>query len=65
MQMVILKFHHFGRLKQIVVEWYDSKVKLLNITDPAYRKLLYFHPRKPVADHIARGINTHLNTTEF
>jgi type III restriction enzyme len=59
------KFHHFGRLKEIVTEWYETKVKLLNITEPAYRKLLYFHARKPIADHIARAINTHLNTTEF
>jgi type III restriction enzyme len=59
------KFRHFGRLKEIVTEWYDTKVKLVNITDPAYRKLLYFHPRKPIADHIARGLNTHLNTAEF
>lgn len=58
------KFRHFGRVKDIVSHWYENKVRLLNITDREYRKLLYFHPRKPIADHIARGINTHLNTTE-
>jgi len=55
----------FNRLKEIVKVWYDSKVKLLNVADPEYKKLLYFDDPKKIADHIARGINTHINTSEF
>jgi len=55
----------FNRLKEIVKVWYDTKVKLLNVSDPEYKKLLYFDEPKKIADHIIRGINTHVNTSEF
>jgi len=55
----------FNRLKEIVKVWYDTKVKLLNVSDPVYKKLLYFDNPKKIADHISRGINTHINTSEF
>jgi len=55
----------FNRLKEIVKIWYDTKIKPLNITDPEYKKLLYFDEPKKIADHIARGINTHINTSEY
>ena len=58
-------FHQFNKLKNIVSEWYNEKVLLLNIADPRYKRLLYFEEPKKVVDHIARGINPKDNTTEF
>jgi type III restriction enzyme len=59
------RFQHFSKLKAIVEEWYATKVLLLNITDPSYKRLLYFEDPKKIVDHIARGINTDRNTSEF
>lgn len=59
------RFQLFGELKSIVEEWYDTKVVLLNQSDERYRRLLYFENGKTIADHIARGINPHLNTEEY
>ncbi len=58
------QFHKFNKLKQIVTEWYNTKVILLNISDPRYKRLIDFEDPKKVVDHIARGINPHINTTE-
>lgn len=58
------KFQYFNRLKHVVEEWYNNKVRLIGIRGDQYKKLLYFHQPKTIADHIKRGINTHLNTTE-
>jgi type III restriction enzyme len=38
---------------------------LLNIPDQRYKRLLYFEEPKRIVDHIARGINPQLNTSEF
>lgn len=59
------RFQKFNRLKNIVEEWYHKKVLLLNIEDLRYKRLLYFEEPKKMVDHIARGINPQLNTTEF
>lgn len=59
------EFRYFGRLREIVDEWYGQKVRLLGIRGDEYKKLLFFHDAKKIVDHIARGINTHLNTSEF
>lgn len=59
------EFRHFGRLRDIVAQWYVEKVRLLGIRGEEYKKLLFFHDAKLIVDHIARGINTHLNTAEF
>jgi type III restriction enzyme len=59
-----MRFQQFNKLKQIVAHWYKQKVLLLNIADPAYKKLLYFFEPKTIVDHIARGINPQLNTKE-
>lgn len=59
------RFQHFSKLKKIVEEWYATKVLLLNIADPSYKRLLYFEEPKKVVDHIARGINTERNTAEY
>lgn len=59
-----LNFQRFNRLKRIVEEWYNTKVVLLNINDQKFKRLLYFEEPKKVVDHIARGINPHINTTE-
>lgn len=57
-------FQRFNKLKTIVDEWYNKKVILLNIQDQRYKRLLYFEEPKKMVDHIARGINPHINTTE-
>lgn len=59
------RFQQFNKLKKIVTEWYDTKVMLLNIADDRYKRLLYFENPKKIADHIVRGINTQINTTEY
>ncbi|MBK7010977.1 MAG: DEAD/DEAH box helicase family protein [Saprospiraceae bacterium] len=58
------RFQIFGKLKNIVDEWYHTKVHLLNIPDQRYKRLLYFEDAKKIVDHIARGINTQHNTIE-
>lgn len=58
-------FALFGQLKSIVDEWYHQKLKLLNIRDERYKRFILYEDRKTVCDHISRGINTHLNTTEY
>ncbi|MBN3034811.1 MAG: DEAD/DEAH box helicase family protein [Bacteroidales bacterium] len=58
------QFQLFGKLKQIVEEWYHHKVILINERDPRYKRLLYFEEPKKIADHIRRGINPHINTEE-
>lgn len=57
-------FQKFNKLKSIVTEWYNKKVILLNIQDQRYKRLLFFDEPKKMVDHIARGINPHINTTE-
>ena len=59
------QFQYFGRLKEIVTHWYDQKVVLVGERDEKYKKLLYFFEPKPMVDHIRRGINPHINTSEF
>ncbi len=58
------EFGYFSALKEIVADWYQTKVRLLGIRGDQYKKLLYFHNGKAIADHIALGINPHLNTAE-
>lgn len=58
-------FQKFNKLKEIVKYWYDNKVLLLNMQDENYKKLVYFEEPKTVVDHINRGINPHINTSEF
>lgn len=54
----------FGRIKDIVQVWYDTRLKLLNIPHEHYKRFVLYENRKAVLDHIYRGINTHLNTKE-
>ncbi len=58
------RFQKFNKLKNIVEEWYNEKVLLLNIPDQRFKRLLYFEEPKKIVDHIARGINPDNNTTE-
>ncbi len=58
-------FQLFGKLKTIVEEWYNTKVKLIGERDLKFKKLLYFEEPKNVVDHIKLGINPHINTSEF
>lgn len=60
-----VQFQKFNQLKNAVTEWYESKIILLNIKDPAYKRMISFYDPKQVSDHIMRGINPHRNTTEF
>jgi type III restriction enzyme len=57
------RFQKFTTLKNIVTQWYNEKVIVLNL-EPQYKKLLYFEEPKKIVGHIARGINPQLNTTE-
>jgi len=59
------QFQKFGKLRNIVEEWYNTKVELLNIRGDRYKRLLFFENPKTVVDHIARGINTDKNTSDF
>jgi type III restriction enzyme len=59
------RFQKFNKLKNIVQDWYNSKVILLNITDQRFKRLLYFEEPKKIVDHIARGINPQNNTSEY
>jgi len=59
------KFDLFNRLLTIVKYWYENKVLLIGESDLKYKKMLSFEDPKKVTDHIIRGINPHLNTTEF
>jgi len=59
------KFQQFGKLKKAVETWYNSKVVLLNILEPQYKRLIWFDDPKKVVNHIARGINTWKNSTEY
>jgi type III restriction enzyme len=59
------KFQNFSKLKQIVTEWYQTKVIVLNIDDDRYKRMLFYDDIKTVVDHIARGINPQLNSTEY
>ena len=58
-------FQRFNRLKKIVEEWYHDKIVLLNISHSKYKKLIFFDDPKKLTGHIARGINPHINTSEY
>ncbi|MEY4903834.1 MAG: hypothetical protein RLZZ292_1649 [Bacteroidota bacterium] len=58
-------FQKFPLLIPIVTYWYENKVQLLHIRDAEYKRLLYFHSPKTVVDHIAKGINPQLNSSEY
>jgi type III restriction enzyme len=57
-------FQHFNKLKDIVTEWYHTKVVVLN-HPIQFKKMIYFEEPKKIVDHIARGINPQYNTSEF
>lgn len=59
------RFQYFRKLKDIVEYWYDNKLTLIGENDEKYKKLLYFYEPKIMADHIRRGINPQINTTEY
>ncbi|WP_020602303.1 BPTD_3080 family restriction endonuclease [Spirosoma spitsbergense] len=50
------QFSKFSQLRDIVQEWYDTRVQLLGETNPVYKRLLYFWNQKTLADHIQRGV---------
>jgi type III restriction enzyme len=58
------QFQFFNKLLAIVKYWYANKVLLIGESDPKFKKLLFFKDNKEIADHIRRGINPHINTTE-
>ncbi len=57
------RFQKFNKLRSIVDEWYNTKVIVLNQKAES-KKLLFFQDPKKIVDHIVRGINQHMNTTE-
>ena len=50
------QFRKFSQLRDIVQEWYDTRVLLVGETNPVYKRLLYFWNQKELADHIQRGV---------
>ncbi len=58
-------YQKFNKLKKAIEEWFEQKVVLLNIQNVRYKRLLWFEDPKKIVDHIARGLNTEKNTTEF
>lgn len=50
------QFRKFSQLREIVQEWYDTRVLLVGETNPVYKRLLYFWNQKELADHIQRGV---------
>lgn len=59
------RYQFFGILKTIVTEWYYQRLNVRNRENDPYRKLVYYEDMKSVANHIAKGINTHHNTKEY
>lgn len=58
------QFHLFNKLMAIVKYWYEHKVLLIGERDLKFKKLIFFKDSKEIVDHIRRGINPQLNTTE-
>jgi len=58
-------FSKFNQLKEIVKYWYNNKIRLLNIQDHRYKKLVFYDDLKKVVDNIRLGINPHFNNQEF
>lgn len=58
------QFQKFSKLRRIVEFWYGNKVKLVAITDPEYRKLLYFEDAGRICDHVMRGIRAESSKTD-
>lgn len=58
------EFHKFHRLKEIVAEWYDTKVRVLG-KGPEWKKLLFFRDPAAVVAHVARGIHPDLAKDEL
>lgn len=59
------KHQYFNQIKEIVTEWYYTRLRVLNREDDVYRKLVYYEDMERVTDHIYKAINTHQNTDEF
>jgi type III restriction enzyme len=57
-------FQRFNQLKRIVETWYRTKVVLLSIPDPEYKKLLFFEDPKTICSHISRGIQAATSGTD-
>lgn len=49
-------FHKFNQLKKIVQIWYNEKIKLINLTDPKYKKLILYENPKNIVERIFLGI---------
>ena len=59
------RWHLFGTLRTIVQEWYETKLRMLNIVDPEHRKLIYYEDPVRICDHIMKGINPERDSQEF
>ena len=60
------QFQYFPQVQRMVTEWYKTKLIVLGIREKdIYKRLIYFHDPKTVCEHIARGVNTHTNTSEY
>lgn len=59
------QYQFFHKLKQIVEEWYYTRLKVLNRDDDPHRRLVYYENMSVVTDEINKAINPHFNTTEY
>jgi type III restriction enzyme len=50
------QFQKFNKLKNIVSEWYHTKIVIVGDPDPDLKRLIIFMPEKEVADQIQKGI---------
>jgi type III restriction enzyme len=57
-------FHKFNKLKKIVEAWYHERL-ITPHGDAKYKKLVFYEDSRKVVEHIYRGINPHLNTSEY
>ncbi|MEK6480152.1 DEAD/DEAH box helicase family protein [Catalinimonas sp. 4WD22] len=54
----------FRQVRDIVSEWYHTRLQVLNYPG-THKRLVYFESPKSICEHIARGVNTHINTSEY
>ncbi|WP_037327282.1 BPTD_3080 family restriction endonuclease [Runella zeae] len=49
-------FEKFNQLKNIVAQWYATKVRLVGHTNPEYKKIILYDNAQKVCEHIYRAI---------
>ncbi len=60
-----IEFQKFNMLKKAVETWYHTKVKLLNLQDEGYMRLLFFEKPEKYISYIVRGLYTKEDSDNF